>query len=162
VDSSAIWRLELQERDAPHFHLLYFGGYIHYDEIASRWNGIADPGNKAHLKAGTEIRSCESVNRIGPYLCKYLGKPSEDGRGDNVADQSLGRHWGVYNRNGLPISKCKTIPIPWAQASGLIEQELSKYTTFTTAKSRHTVLAGTPEKGRDYINEVLENEFWTT
>ena len=154
---SAIWRLELQQRGTPHYHLLYFGRGVHHSEIARSWNRIADPGNKDHLAASTEIRSCRDANTVGPYLCKYLGKLPEPIEGTTSDPIRWGRHWGVFNRAQLPKSSYTEVRIDGATASRAIERELSKYTDFSNAKKRFTKFVQSPQEGKTFVKEVINH-----
>jgi hypothetical protein len=52
----AIWKLELQDRGAPHFHLLIFGlRYLPAALLARRWYEIVGSGDVNHLSAGTSV-----------------------------------------------------------------------------------------------------------
>ncbi len=107
---SGLWKLEPQKRGSPHYHILLFPpsrGYIPHGWIAERWNGIAEPGNRNHLEAGTEIRSAKDARSIGAYLSKYVGKPIRPSSGTDFKD--IGRFWGEHNRAQLPVSKVKHI-----------------------------------------------------
>lgn len=100
--SSFIWKMEFQERGAPHFHLLLFGtGFVPYQWIARVWWEICGTGDEDHLKAGTSVQKARSFNGVMSYVGKkYLGKTEL-----MPAGVDCGRLWGVYGRQNLPRSR---------------------------------------------------------
>lgn len=125
-----IWRLEPQERGAPHYHLLVFNvAHIPHELVARWWWEIVGSGDEAHLRAGTEVRGCRSWNEAAFYIAKYLGKlPDTTSEspgvvcphcGQDSLDKSCphcgqagvlaalwehpGRWWGVVHRDRAPI-----------------------------------------------------------
>jgi hypothetical protein len=96
-DACFIWKLEAQERGAPHFHLLVLNqGYISHKWIAATWNRIV-AGDEKHLKAGTEVRRVRSWGGVISYAAKYIGKSG------GVELTGVGRHWGIVGRENLPV-----------------------------------------------------------
>lgn len=110
--SSAIWRMEPQERKSPHFHLLLFNfPYMHHKLIARVWR-----------KCTHERRSFVWVKKIEGgkrqcmyYISKYIAKreaPREAPSLDNLAylhaegewTGDPGRMWGVFNGQKLPYA----------------------------------------------------------
>jgi hypothetical protein len=96
-----IWKLEPQERGAPHYHLLAWG----YDLIELRefvplaWYEIAGGGDVLHFRwhrgelgnGNTHcVQAVRSFQGVWSYASKYLGKTF-----DIVGWQSCGRFWGV-------------------------------------------------------------------
>jgi hypothetical protein len=95
----AVWKLELQKRGAPHFHLLVFGvPFIAHQWLASAWNEIVDPGNAAHLAAGTEVRSIRSFGGVIHYAVKYISKID-----DSLEPLHTGRIWGIVGRQNIEV-----------------------------------------------------------
>lgn len=96
---AAVWKLEFQERGAPHFHLLVFNVYrMEHDWVASAWNDIVDPGNPEHLAAGTEVRRIRSFGGVIHYALKYIAKV-----GGLPEGTQTGRIWGVVGRVNLDV-----------------------------------------------------------
>jgi hypothetical protein len=106
--ASIIWKLEPQERGAPHYHLMVFGiPFLPAQKVAQRWFEIVGSGDPSHRKAGTETRRVNSINGVMRYASKnYMGKECH-GFGMNV-----GRFWGVIGRKELPTSKIAEIDLP--------------------------------------------------
>jgi hypothetical protein len=78
-DAGGVWRLEWQERGAPHFHLLIFGvGYIPWQWTAQAWYEVCGQLSEEHRKAGTETRRARSRRQALYYLSKYLAKTTQD------------------------------------------------------------------------------------
>lgn len=103
-----LWKLEPQDRGAPHFHLLIFGGsgyFIPHRQVAIKWNQIAGRGDRDHRLAGTRVESIRSWNGVMSYASKnYMGKS-----GMRIPDwwRRPGRFWGV--RGNLPIRYSRTV-----------------------------------------------------
>jgi len=95
-----IWKLEPQERGAPHYHLMCFNvDFIPAELVARRWYEIVGSGDLFHLKAGTETRRVRSKQGVMYYASKrYMGKEC---KGFGYA---VGRYWGVIARKKMPVS----------------------------------------------------------
>lgn len=100
-----VWKLEYQQRGAPHFHLLMWGVEHNFrDDVARLWCKIVDSDDENHLKwhlgqlgngnthCVQEIRSWHGVRS---YAAKYMAKLDE-------RDDQCGRFWGV--RGLVPFS----------------------------------------------------------
>lgn len=93
-----VWRLEFQQRGAPHFHLLVFGvRFIPSDMLARWWYEIVGSGDTKHLAAGVEVTRLRSWRGVLWYVSKYMGKV-----GAGVPGDPPGRFWGVRGRRYLP------------------------------------------------------------
>lgn len=114
--ASAIWRLEFQKRGAPHFHLVMFGvPFIPKEEIQSMWGEIID-----YKQVFTRIEAIKSNRKLMGYVSKYVAKRDACGSGFNhlaylhgqefvhpttgELSGSIGRWWGVFNRDDLPFA----------------------------------------------------------
>lgn len=77
-----LWRLELQRRGAPHYHLIIWfpAGEAEPDDddfrsyVRDAWHRIADPDSQDHKKHGTRVDRAESYRRAFLYVCKYTAK----------------------------------------------------------------------------------------
>lgn len=88
---SGIWKMELQERGAIHFHIMGWGAdWIPHDWLAAAWYEICDTGNPDHLAAGTSIHAVHSAKRAGVYASKYQSKEVEG------YQDIEGRWWGMF------------------------------------------------------------------
>lgn len=121
--SSAIWRLEFQERGAPHFHLLFYNlPFISFETIRAWWReviGVIDA-----VVVFVRIEMVKSRKGAMYYASKYLAKPAGEKRaagrlfnhdaylhakgelfpGGYGPLPSVGRFWGVFNRAMLPMA----------------------------------------------------------
>jgi len=100
VECSGIWKLEPQERGAPHYHLLLFGvDFIPHSILAQWWFEIVGSGDERHLQAGIRIEAVRSREGVMHYASKlYMGK-------EIAGFHGVGRFWGVFNRMKLPLSR---------------------------------------------------------
>lgn len=97
---SVIWRIELQKRGAPHFHLIVLGvRFVSKDWLSQAWYEIVGSGDLRHLRAGTNVSRVRHFRQMISYASKYVAKLGED--------DIPGRQWGVYGRNCLPITLVK-------------------------------------------------------
>jgi hypothetical protein len=98
---SAVWKLELQERGAPHFHCIVFGQRFIPHELVSRlWYEVAHDGDRFGGVAGTETRRVNSGRQALSYAAKYVAKVAE-----GWDHRQLGRIWGVLGRRHLPAGR---------------------------------------------------------
>jgi len=104
---SCIWRLEYQQRGAPHYHLLVFGvRYLPQKWVSRTWFEVVGSGDDRHLAAGTEVATVRTWRGAAFYVSKYLGKVCQFGTVET------GRMWGV--RGTLPI-ELETFALTWHQ-----------------------------------------------
>jgi hypothetical protein len=103
---SFIWKLEPQQRGAPHYHILVWGiAFLHHALLARRWFEIVGSNDPAHLAAGTRVEAVRSRHGVMRYASKlYMGKDFTLPPGW----EHVGRFWGVIGRANLPLSKCET------------------------------------------------------
>jgi hypothetical protein len=93
-DACIIWRLELQKRGAPHFHLMILGvDWIPCQWLSQAWYEVVGSGDPKHLKSGTNVQRARNEYAASKYLEKailerYLSKSGQD-------DDVDGRSWGV-------------------------------------------------------------------
>lgn len=108
--ASAIWKLEPQQRGAPHYHLLIFGiCYVPYQWVAKTWYDVVGSGDYNHYLAGTRIERIRSDRGVKSYASKkYMGKEI----GHFPEFKAVGRWWGIAGRECLPWSKVAAAPIP--------------------------------------------------
>lgn len=109
---AVVWRLEYQQRGAPHLHMvLYNAPYVDKVWIQEVWGEIV--GQKRPF---TRIERIRSYKHLIGYASKYCAKV--EGAGfisgakttgtENLSDEEIataGRVWGVYNRSCLPFAK---------------------------------------------------------
>lgn len=124
---SGFWRLEFQERGAPHFHLLLFGlPFVSYSWFAETWGGVVgrvfwDHSQDTPRVPFTRMEALQSHSHASRYIAKYVAKVDGSDNGFNVASYltdtgdflhpvtgdnggSIGRWWGVFNAAALPLA----------------------------------------------------------
>lgn len=116
--AGAIWKLEPQQRGAPHYHLLVWG--VHPVDLLSwvvaTWYEIAGNGDINHYKfhagqlAGSQpcVGQVRTWRGVWSYAAKYLGKTflvAEWG------SQWTGRFWGVSHRENIPFGEIVTVEV---------------------------------------------------
>lgn len=105
-----IWKLEPQERGAPHFHLaIYTADFMGPRWLARKWFKIVGSGDRKHLEAGTSVERARSRRGSLSYMAKYIGKAFAAPAGW----ESQGRYWGVRNR---PKGMLTRVWVPQASA----------------------------------------------
>lgn len=106
---SAIWRLEFQQRGAPHFHLICFEmPYVGFREIRQWWTEIIVKYVDNH-EPRVRIEKINSRRGAMWYVAKYLGKVEQSQAGVSsifIHDAYLhaGRVWGCFNQSWLPYA----------------------------------------------------------
>jgi hypothetical protein len=119
-----IWKLEPQDRGAPHYHLLVWG--VNLEEarefIPNAWFEIAGGGDIKHLfwhqgKCGNGNTHCvqrvNSFRGVWAYAAKYLGKTFQVA---GWGDKWTGRYWGVGCAANIPFGEMRTKEIEYTQA----------------------------------------------
>jgi hypothetical protein len=119
--SGLIWKLEPQQRGAPHFHMLVWG----VDRldllcwVVGNWFEIAGDGDYDHylFHMGSLRDSEPCVNKVRSfrgvwsYASKYIGKTFD------VAEwgsQWTGRFWGVVNRHNIPLGELSQVEMTYS------------------------------------------------
>lgn len=122
--SGYIWKLEPQERGAPHYHLLVWG--CKTTELlawtVSNWHEIAGDGDINHLRfhkgelhdSKPCVQKVYSFKGVWSYASKYLGKTFEIAEWGN---KWTGRFWGIGSRENIPIGEKREIEVSWDQAA---------------------------------------------
>lgn len=92
------WKLEPQQRGAPHFHLLVWNvpfAWL-YAFTARNWYEVVGSGDEKHLRAGTRVEIARTSKGAKTYFAKYIGKSN------NEFQREVGRYWGF--RGQVPWS----------------------------------------------------------
>lgn len=117
-DCSAIWKLEPQERGAPHYHLLVWN--VEEDDlhmfVPMAWYTIAGNKDENHLRfhqgrLGNQhcVSAVRSWRGVWSYASKYLGKTFSVAGWDEVA---TGRFWGFVNKEKIPFGVLCELELP--------------------------------------------------
>jgi hypothetical protein len=109
-----IWRLELQKRGAPHFHILFFTtqsrpflstpAFAYF--LRHAWHRIADPESVAHNKYGCDVKKVSSYRIASAYLSKYVAKEDSPG-----IYEFKGRRWACSR--DLPLDPVVVYDLPY-------------------------------------------------
>lgn len=111
--SSAIWRLEFQERGAPHYHLMFFNlPFWNVKEIKKHWKRIIGTDVRTE-DMQLDITVIRNFRMAMSYVSKYIAKKSDgvpsgsEGQFNNTPylHAHTGRIWGVFNAKHLPIQQ---------------------------------------------------------
>ena len=127
--ASGVWRYDLQERGAGHFHLLLFGlPFIPKSRVQQMWAEVIgdyaqyciDPRTGEAGRPFTRIEAISHFKKAMSYVSKYAAAPAShsgfnydayltvDGNlidpvtGENMG--TPGRWWGVWHRSLLPMA----------------------------------------------------------
>lgn len=120
--AGAIWKLEPQQRGAPHYHILVWG--IKLEELIAwvpdTWYKIAGGGDENHLLwhlglLGNQhcVNPVRSYKGVWSYASKYLGKTFEVAGWDN---KEVGRYWGVVGAKNIPFGQAVYVMLCIAEA----------------------------------------------
>lgn len=107
------WKLEFQERGAPHFHPIFWNLPTNNDSVrafrqwlAEAWFAVVGSGDPAHLSAGTSADVVESQFGILRYVASYVSESDQSHPGETV-----GRYWGIVGRKNIPWAQVKTMEL---------------------------------------------------
>lgn len=138
---SVVWRMEFQDRGAPHFHLVLFNlPYVPKEEIQALWAASVpeefwDTSDVEPRYPFTRIEMITSKKRLLSYVSKYVAKRDAAGgvsgfnlfaylhAGQFIHPQtgeicgSVGRWWGVHNADALPMAVAVVVELVGSYAS---------------------------------------------
>jgi hypothetical protein len=104
-----IWRLELQKRGAPHYHILILDcPYIQVEDIQNLWYSVTKVPDTLRFGNAVDmvtVRGDGSRSRVIAYISKYLAKAYIPDVGDKSI--KLGRVWGYWNIEEEPAIECE-------------------------------------------------------
>lgn len=106
--AGVVWRLEFQDRGAPHWHLLVVNApHIPYADVTREWAGIAHEHSIYHGEYATKVEGVKSWRQACFYIGKYVAKVN-----DCPNRLPTGRCWGVRRAECIPTSvKCEMLPL---------------------------------------------------
>lgn len=156
-----IWKLEPQERGAPHYHILAWGA----SEVDMRlfvpfaWHAIAGNGDENHLAfhLGALHDTVPCVNQVRSwrgvwsYASKYLGKTFQVAGWDS---KKTGRFWGVFNRPCVPFGQDMVMRITLHDAHKWMRyQRRFSGIRFRSSTPSHTIFCDANQWVKNIINE---------
>lgn len=135
----SIWKLEPQERGAPHFHFLTWGvELVELREfVPGAWYEIAGGGDIKHLRWHRGeyrdnqhcVQAVRSWRGVWSYASKYLGKTFEVA---GWADKWTGRYWNMAGRDNIPFGEVRQVEIKLSEANKIMRYQRR----FTGIKAR--------------------------
>jgi len=179
---SGFWRLEFQERGAPHFHLLLFGlPFVPYVWFSETWWGVvgdvyADHSGEKIRAPFTRMEALKSHSHASRYIAKYVAKADGADNGFNVASYltedgaflhpvtgedggSVGRWWGVFNADALPLADLVEILVDGfgTFAVDTLRRALAAIRWRVNPESRHGffLFEDNPYTWADYFEEMI-------
>lgn len=110
-DVGYVWKMEFQDRGAPHFHCIIFpskNSRLSGNQIRKKWHAIAkdDDDDNYHEEHGTDVQRVErlgSFKKMYRYVSKYATKQVE-------ATEANGRYWGT-SRNVVDPTKTDVLEV---------------------------------------------------
>jgi hypothetical protein len=94
-----VWRMEYQERGAPHFHLIIMDApFICRWWLSKAWVDSNDTKSWKNFLYGSNIKGIAQKGdsqKVINYVCKYAGKVEEHVRTND--NEWCGRFWGKWN-----------------------------------------------------------------
>jgi hypothetical protein len=112
------WKLEFQERDAPHFHPMVW--MLPTDQASVRafrqwlkqaWYEVVGSNDQKHLAAGTQADVILSQFGIMRYVGPYVSDSDQSRPGWEV-----GRYWGIVARSNIPYAVAPTVQLSPAES----------------------------------------------
>jgi hypothetical protein len=128
--ASGFWRLEFQQRGAPHFHLMLFDlPYIPVASIARAWAAIigdeyCNTASGQIKPPSVQIKLLRGKKQAMYYCSKYMAKVAPAGDGSNFNDVPYlhtGRFWAAFNRRLLPYAPLKRLDFYRTQALHMLK-----------------------------------------
>jgi len=108
---AALWRLEFQQRGAPHFHVLLWLGaesdLFNIEALCRRlWLKVIDQDTAANRLHGVTVELVNDFRKTAFYISLYQAKDGQD-----RTDILTGREWGCWNRSALNIAPVETVDL---------------------------------------------------
>lgn len=129
-EAGGIWKLEPQQRGAPHYHMLVWG----VDEVElfiwvlRAWHEIAGQGDENHylfhagmLKGSKPcVSQVRSFRGVWSYASKYLGKVFEV---VEWGSRWTGRYWGTFSPKNVPFGELLQVDLTLPQVHDLMRYQ---------------------------------------
>lgn len=131
-----IWKLEFQERGAPHFHPFVWGiseseGFRAIIEFVSEaWFEVVGSGDQKHFIAGTRAEKIRTAMGAMRYVSGYASKSDQ-----TLPGRKVGRYWGVVARKNIPWGQPETIALNQAE-SKLMLRTVRRYIQSVNRETR--------------------------
>ena len=162
--ASAIWKLEPQERGAPHYHLLVWGVSHHdlFSFVVNAWYEIAGNGDQNHLFFHLGLlkdsKPCVSQVRswrgVWSYASKYLGKSFSVAGWDNLY---TGRFWGYINQELIPFGERCQIELSSHNVFHIMRYQ-KRFSGRRVFKKGYTLFCDADQWAKNILSEVQSQE----
>lgn len=153
-----IWKLEPQQRGAPHYHLLVWGSSQKELRawVPNAWHDIAGGGDNYHLlwhegklKNKHCVNAVYSFKGVWSYASKYLGKTFEVAGWDS---KEVGRFWAVVNPANIPFGEVQRLELSRGEAVHVMRYQKR----FARLKSRSYPSITIFCDSEQWINKVIK------
>lgn len=160
-NAAMVWKLEPQQRGAPHYHCLIWGvGFADlYHFIPAAWFEVVGSGDPLHLlwhegKLGRGnvhcVQEVQSWRGVWAYASKYLGKTIDD-----IGWDAPGRFWGVKNRQAIPWAEIESASITVPEAYKVLRL-MRRYSGIKNRPwSSFTIFCNVPEFWHERLDRLL-------
>lgn len=116
-----IWKLEFQQRGAPHFHPFVWGipeseglrAII--DFISEAWFQVVGSGDEKHFIAGTRVEKMRSATAAIRYVSGYASKTDQ-----TLVGKKVGRYWGVVGKQNIPWGPVEIVELDERQSKTVL------------------------------------------
>lgn len=135
-NSACVYRVELQQRQMPHLHLIAFFSSLDKADDLSAWfmlnwwrHGFADLRDGSmdgYIKYGVKVEPMgENVTRLIQYLCDHASKKKQVQLGWS------GRQWGIIGSGNLVFRPVSSLPpFPTSRAEGYFWRLVHRFTRY--------------------------------
>jgi hypothetical protein len=172
--ASALWRVELQERGTPHYHLIVFNlPYIKQSKLQALWTRCT----REDLSI-IHIKLLKNKQHAMSYVSKYVAKHDAPAEGESDAEGETsfnhapywqGRHWGVVNAEAVPLAARRVAIVDddelaryfWYYTSTKIKRagENGRYSQTLYAKDAKEVFEYILKRGAHEVFGNIQDEF---
>lgn len=105
-----VWKLEPQERGAPHWHLLVITSRSDAenlqefrDWLSVTWSQISGVSLQFHPGGGTHVENARHKDDACLIIARYIAKVCPDFKDAKTGDRlAVGRRWDIWNREAFP------------------------------------------------------------
>lgn len=156
-----IWKLEPQERGAPHYHFLVWGVDVLelFDFVVPAWFDIAGGGDENHFKfhygllhdSKPCVERVRSFRGVWSYASKYLGKTFDVAE---WGEKWTGRFWAVVNPQNIPFGEDCIFPLSRFQSVHFMRYQKR----FSKAKKRNYPSLTTFCDADQWIKNLMRDE----
>ena len=108
---AAVWRLEFQQRGAPHYHLLAWldrestVGFVE-ETVRRCWLNAIGQHSRANQEHGTTVEHVADFRECAFYISLYQSKDDQDRK-----DIQTGREWGTWGKERLNLGAIEKLSL---------------------------------------------------